>query len=159
MHKTAFFTNQKVQLGEAVFKCSLLNVLFSFLAPSGENSMNTAANPFNSSSVVVSWSPPQNPQGVITRYVIFKYQPPSNTTAVRATEVPGSQSQGVVVELMPYTQYKFTVRACNSYDCSGHSPQALARTHPAGMLYKAAIFSPTVFVSGHKYEKGICFFI
>ena len=107
--------------------------LVSFSAPLGENSMNPAANPFNSSAVVVSWSPPQTPQGNITRYVIYKYDPPSNTTAVNATEVPGSQMQGVVFELEPYTQYKFTVRACNSYGCSRHSPGALARTHPAGM--------------------------
>ena len=98
----------------------------------GQNAMNTGASPFNSSAVVVSWSPPQTPQGIISRYVIYKYQPPSNTTAVRATEVVGSQRQGVVVELKPYTEYKFTVRACNSFDCSGHSPAAFTRTHPVG---------------------------
>ena len=95
--------------------------------------MNPSASPFNSSTVVVSWSPPQTPQGIITRYVIYKYQPPSNTTAVRATEVPGSQRQGMVVELKPYTDYKFTVKACNSYDCSSHSPAALVRTKASGM--------------------------
>lgn len=103
------------------------------LAPLGENVMNTGANAFNSSAVIVSWSPPQTPQGVITRYVIYKYQPPSNSTAVMAVEVPGSERQGMVVGLQPYTQYKFTVTACNSFTCSGHSPQALARTLAAGM--------------------------
>ena len=95
--------------------------------------MNTGANAFNSNAVIVSWSPPQTPQGVITRYVIYKYQPPSNSTAVMAVEVPGSERQGMVVGLQPYTQYKFTVTACNSFTCSGHSPQALARTLAAGM--------------------------
>ena len=103
------------------------------LAPLGENVMNTGANAFNSSAVIVSWSPPQTPQGVIFRYVIYKYQPPSNSTAVMAVEVPGSERQGMVVGLQPYTQYKFTVTACNSFACSGHSPQALARTLAAGM--------------------------
>ena len=111
-------------------------LLVSFPAPLGENSMNPSASPFNSSAVVVSWSPPQTPQGIISSYVIYKYHPPSNTTAVRATEVSGSQLQGVVVELKPYTQYKFTVIACNSFDCSRHSPEALARTRPAGMYTK-----------------------
>lgn len=108
---------------------------FNILAPLGENAMNVGASPFNSSSVAVSWSPPQTPQGVITRYIMYKYQPPSSPTAVRAAEVPGSQLQGVVAELTPYTEYKFTVKACNSFACSGHSPEALVQTPPAGMLY------------------------
>ena len=94
--------------------------------------MNPSASPFNSSAVLVSWSPPQNPQGIIIRYIIYKYHPPSNTTAVEATMVTGSQRQGMVDQLQPYTEYKFTVRACNSYDCSGHSAAALARTKPSG---------------------------
>jgi len=97
--------------------------------------MNVRASPFNSSSVVVSWSPPQTPQGVITHYIVYKYQPPSSPTAVRAAEVNGPQRQGAVAELTPYTEYKFTVKACNSFACSGHSPEALARTLSAGMLY------------------------
>ena len=94
--------------------------------------MNTRASPINSTAISVSWSPPQTPQGVIIRYVIFKYQPPSNATAVRSLEVPGSQRDGVIGDLRPYTQYKFTVIACNSYDCTRHSPEAHARTLPAG---------------------------
>ena len=97
--------------------------------------MNVLATPFNSSVVVVSWSPPQTPQGNITSYIVYKYQPPSSPTAVRAAEVPGSQLQGVVAELAPYTEYKFTVKACNSFACSGHSPEALAQTLPVGTLY------------------------
>lgn len=100
-----------------------------FSAPQGENAMNTRASPINSTAIHVSWSPPQTPRGVIVRYLIFIY----NTTAVKAGEVPGSQMYGVVANLMPYTQYKFTVKACNSYDCTGHSPDAFARTLPAGM--------------------------
>lgn len=100
-----------------------------FSAPQGENAMNTRASPINSTAIQVSWSPPQTPRGVIVRYLIFIY----NTTAVKAGEVPGSQMYGVVANLMPYTQYKFTVKACNSYDCTGHSPDAFARTLPAGM--------------------------
>lgn len=107
-------------------------LVFSLLAPLGESAMNPSASPFNSSAVLVSWSPPQNPQGIITRYIIYKYQPPSNTTAVEATMVTGSQRQGMVDQLQPYTEYKFTVRACNSYDCSGHSAAVLARTKPSG---------------------------
>ena len=103
------------------------------LAPLGENAMIVGAIPLNSSSVLVTWSPPLTPQGVITSYVVYKYQPPSSPTAVRAAEVPGSQWQGVVAELTPYTEYKFTVKACNSFACSGHSPEALAQTLPTGM--------------------------
>lgn len=110
----------------------LRHLFFSFLAPLGESAMNPSASPFNSSAVLVSWSPPQNPQGIITRYIIYKYQPPSNATAVEATVVTGSQRQGMVDQLQPYTEYKFTVRACNSYDCSGHSAAVLARTKPSG---------------------------
>ena len=113
-----------------------MTLSFNNLAPLGENAMNVGASAFSSSSVAVSWSPPQTPQGVITRYIVYKYQPPSSPTAVMAAEVNGSQLQGVVAELTPYTQYKFTVKACNSFACSGHSPEALARTLPAGMLYK-----------------------
>ena len=118
----------------------LYDTYFNILAPLGENAMNVGASPFNSSSVVVSWSPPQTPQGVITSYIVYKYQPPLSLTAVRAAEVPGSQRQGVVAELTPYTEYKFTVKACNSFACSGHSPEALARTLPAGMLNKIIYF-------------------
>ena len=114
--------------------------LINILAPLGESAMNVGASPFNSSSVVVSWGPPQTPQGVITSYIVYKYQPPSSLTAVRAAEVPGSQRQGVVTELTPYTEYKFTVKACNSFACSGHSPEALAQTLPAGMLNKMIFF-------------------
>ena len=112
------------------------HISFNILAPLGENAMNVGASPFNSSSVVVSWSPPQTPQGVITSYIVYKYQPPPSPTAVRAAEVNGSQRQEVVAELTPYTEYKFTVKACNSFACSGHSPEALAQTLAAGMLYK-----------------------
>ena len=108
-------------------------IFFEILAPLGENAMNVGASPYNSTSVVVSWSPPQTPRGVITHYIMYKYQSTSSSTAVKAAEAPGSQRQGVVAELMPYTQYKFTVQACNSFACSGHSPVALARTLPAGM--------------------------
>lgn len=102
--------------------------------------MNVGASPFNSSSVVVSWSPPQTPQGVITSYIVYKYQPPSSPTAVRAADVNGSKRQEVVAELTPYTEYKFTVKACNSFACSGHSLEALAQTLAAGMLYKMIYF-------------------
>ena len=111
------------------------------LAPLGENSMNTGASAFNSTAVVVTWSPPQTPQGVILHYVIYKYQPPSSSAAVRAAEVPGSERQGVVAGLEPYTQYKVTVTACNSFACSGHSPQAIARTEAAGEWYKLLVWS------------------
>ena len=95
--------------------------------------MNPSASAFNSSAVLVSWNPVQTPQGIIIRYVIYKYHPPSNTTAMEATVVPGPQRQGMVEELHPYTEYKFTVRACNSYNCSGHSAAVLARTKPSGV--------------------------
>lgn len=95
--------------------------------------MNTGAHFLNSTAVIVSWSPPQIPQGVISRYVIYKCQPPSSSVAEIAVELPGSERQALVAGLQPYTQYKFTVTACNSIACSGQSPQALVRTSAASM--------------------------
>ena len=108
-------------------------VFNSYSAPLGENTMNTGAHFLNSTAVIVSWSPPQIPQGVISRYVIYKCQPPSSSVAVIAVELPGSERQTLVAGLQPYTQYKFTVTACNSFACSQQSPQALVRTSAASM--------------------------
>ena len=102
--------------------------------------MRPSARALNGSAVVLSWTSPQTPQGIISRYLIFKYQPPSNSTAIRVAEVPGTKLSGTVVELDPYTEYRFTVRACNGFGCSGHSPGATARTTSAGkkaLLVKA----------------------
>ena len=134
------FVLPDTRLDNAADSVTVWHTYFNILAPLGENAMNVGASPFNSSSVVVSWSPPQTPQGVITSYIVYKYQPPSSRIAVRAAEVNGPQRQGVVAELTPYTEYKFTVEACNSFACSGHSPEALARTLPAGMLNKIIYF-------------------
>lgn len=94
--------------------------------------MSPSSSPANSSTVLVSWNEPANPQGVIIRYVIYKYEPPAYSPAMMVREVDGMHRQAGITGLKAYTVYKFTVKACNSFDCTGHSPDTSTKTKPAG---------------------------
>ncbi|XP_048585709.1 usherin isoform X2 [Nematostella vectensis] len=97
--------------------------------PSGESAMSPSASPASSSSVQVTWSPPQTPNGIIERYIVKTYSPPAHNIVAKQQEVNVTSLE--VVGLRPYSDYKFTVSACNSYACTGPSSQASARTLPA----------------------------
>lgn len=90
--------------------------------------MQPKATAFSSTSIKVTWSPPSSPKGVIVKYIVKVVQP------VRTVENNGSELSLVVTGLSPYTMYKFTVVACNSYRCTGESGETDAiRTVAAGM--------------------------
>ena len=64
----------------------------------------------NASSVSLSWSPPLTPYGIIVSYTILA-QPDSNYSTNTTTIVVGPVSSAIVEELLPNTNYNFSVAA------------------------------------------------
>ncbi|XP_056624652.1 usherin [Triplophysa dalaica] len=83
----------------------------------------------------VSWSPPSQPNGVITHYNIYQnYQLSAN--------VSGNSSDHTLSQLAPYQQYTIQVEACTAAGCSLsaesqsiHTPPAPPEDVPAPKLY------------------------
>ncbi|TWW67416.1 Usherin Usher syndrome type IIa protein [Takifugu flavidus] len=74
--------------------------------------------PTGAYSAHLKWSPPQQPNGVISRHrlVYRKHQqdPTLNSTAVAALTVEGSIFEATIYGLEPYSQYSLQVEALNS---------------------------------------------
>lgn len=78
-------------------------------------------------SLQVLWSPPANPNGVITNYRLYL----GNYVVYE-----GLNLQAMVRRLQPFTNYTFTLEACNSAGCTKGDPQVLvtADVAPQGQM-------------------------
>lgn len=91
--------------------------------------MQPKAIAVSSTSIKVTWSPPTSPRGVIVKYIVKVVK------TAKSVETTGNESSVDVTGLSPYTSYKFTVVACNSYRCTGESGETDAtRTVAAGEI-------------------------
>lgn len=62
-------------------------------------------------SVVVSWDPPQNRNGIIGKYVIWNYDKEIYVDKVSGTDT--SKRQITLAGIQPFTNYSLSVQACN----------------------------------------------
>lgn len=76
------------------------------------------ADPINATAVVVSWSPPSQPNGDITQYMLYV-----NGTVVFS----GLQLSYTVADLQPFTYYSYSISACTVRGC-GSSNQSTVQT-------------------------------
>ena len=98
--------------------------------PANISSLRSNKNPDglgDGKSLQVLWSPPANPNGVITNYVLYLgsyvvYQ--------------GLAEQTIIRRLLPFTNYTFILEACNSAGCTKGDPQILitAEIPPQGQM-------------------------
>ena len=98
--------------------------------PANISSLRTNRDPDgrgDGTSLQVLWSPPLNPNGVITNYVLY---------LGRDMVYQGLLLQTVIRRLTPYTNYTFTLEVCNSAGCTRGDPQILitAEVLPQGQM-------------------------
>uniref|UniRef100_A0A671RF78 Usherin-like n=1 Tax=Sinocyclocheilus anshuiensis TaxID=1608454 RepID=A0A671RF78_9TELE len=75
-------------------------------------------------SASVSWSPPSQPNGIITHYNIYQNHQLSVC-------VPGNSTSHTLSQLAPYQQYTIEVEACTAAGCTLSSQSHTIRTPPA----------------------------
>ncbi|KTF72223.1 hypothetical protein cypCar_00044246 [Cyprinus carpio] len=75
-------------------------------------------------SASVSWSPPSQPNGIITHYNIYQNQQLS-------VSVLGNSTSHTLSQLTPYQQYTIVVEACTAAGCTLSSESYTIRTPPA----------------------------
>ena len=110
-----------------------------FTGPTGAQAISPTSAELNSSAVLLTWSAPVTPNGLIARYEVYRYDPPSYAVPVKVVTV--GENQTAVGGLRPYTAYRFTVRACNSFACTGHSGFTETRTRASGKRRTGWTFS------------------
>ena len=76
------------------------------------------ADPINSTAILVTWSPPTQPNGDIIRYMLYQ-----NGTLV----FNGSALAYTVTNLQPFTYYSYSISACTVRGC-GSSNQSTIQT-------------------------------
>ena len=105
------------------------------LAPSGSEYISPRPTVVYSRSISISWSPPRYPNGIIIRYEVYRYEMANLATPILSSSTDGSKRNSVVTGLQPYTEYQFTVTACNSEGCTSHSIRTTARTFADGKKF------------------------
>ena len=102
---------------------------FFFLALQGPSApRNLSAQSVNSKEILVSWVAPVNPNGRIKYRLSF-----NNRTQPSKLVYDGNDTQHVVSNLKPYTQYNFSVVAYNvKYNLSSATVDTLETTAQAG---------------------------
>ena len=90
------------------------------------------SDPINATAVLVSWSPPSQPNGDITLYMLYQ-----NGTLLTS----GLQLSFTVTNLQPFTYYSYSISACTMRGC-GSSNQSTVQTLegvPTGYVQPAVI--------------------
>ncbi len=114
-----------------------------FSVPSGAEYISPRAVATSSTSLNISWYRPRYPNGIITRYDIYRYESSDLSTAILTASSSGAGLSSVVNGLKPYTSYQISVKACNSKGCTGFSSRATISTLADGKIL--------IFLL-HKYE-------
>ena len=76
------------------------------------------ADPLNATAILVTWSPPTQPNGDITRYMLYQ-----NGTLVFS----GLELTHTATDLQPFTFYSYSISACTERGC-GSSNQSTIQT-------------------------------
>lgn len=83
----------------------------------------------SSTEIMVQWSEPITPNGVITEYRIYILGPEYNIfTLIHTAQLPGSE---IISGLTPFSQYSFTTLVCTSVGCTS-SGTTMATTSESG---------------------------
>ena len=80
--------------------------------PEGFDDSSVQASPLTSTSIRVSWTEPQLPNGIILHYRVVVSDDSTSVEIVR------SDLSTDVTNLQPFTEYSVTVNACNSIGCA-----------------------------------------
>ena len=90
------------------------------------------ADPINATAVLVTWSPPSQPNGDIIQYMLYQ-----NGTLVFS----GLQLSYMIANIQPFTYYSYSISACTMRGC-GSSNQSTIQTFegvPVGYVQPSAI--------------------
>ena len=110
------------------------NIFFFFAAPSGPP-LNVALTDITSTSMIVSWDSPVEPNGKIVGYEVIYYEKDNQVTNI--TNVPGQRY--TIEKLKPFRIYRISV-ACKS--SGGIGPYSVAienQTLPGGESFTCII--------------------
>ena len=120
---------------------NILYYCFNISVPAGQEYISPRIQSVLSTTVNVTWSPPRFPNGLLTRYEVYRYDPTDLTRPNLATSTLGTMLNALVTGLAPYTDYQISIRACNSKGCTGHSSRASFQTLPDGKIFYYATVS------------------
>ena len=120
---------------------NILYYCFNISVPAGQEYISPRTQSVLSTTVNVTWSPPRFPNGLLTRYEVYRYDPTDLTRPNLATSTLGTMLNALVTGLAPYTNYQISIRACNSKGCTGHSSRASFQTLPDGKIFYHATVS------------------
>ena len=119
---------------QALICSSGLTIFFFFAAPSGPP-LNVALTDITSTSMIVSWDSPVEPNGKIVGYEVIYYEKDNQVTNI--TNVPGQRY--TIEKLKPFRIYRISV-ACKS--SGGIGPYSVAienQTLPGGESFTCII--------------------
>ena len=122
-----------------------VNLQYLYVGPTRPQHVNVSA--INSTSLYVTWQPPQEKNGKILRYVIYYRGAKSDIEFLIITTA--SEQQKVITNLKPYTNYSVQVVANTSFGYGNRSEEQVVSTSEAG------VFSLLIFTNVSIYSK--CF--
>ena len=76
-------------------------------------------------TLIVTWDPPSNPEGIITTYMVIY----NTNTVITAS----NDTTYTITGLDPYTNYSVTVIACTDNDCGDESEAVIGTTEEEGV--------------------------
>ena len=123
-----------------------------YLGPTGSSSIQPTAISYNSTCMHLTWNEPGQPNGIIKRYEVYRYEKPNFVNPILTTSTIGTVRRTTIFNLLSYTQYQFSVKACNVIACTTHSVKIVATTKasaPIGQSFPIATIynSSTVVLS------------
>jgi hypothetical protein len=110
---------------------------FAYAAPSSPRNLTLWAK--NSTTMSVSWLPPENENGIIIQYAIHVREQGVNSNE-RLVNVPGETTSTLVNVLKPYTNYTFRIRARTSAGWGNFSENRTERTDVGCMYISLLLF-------------------
>lgn len=123
--------------------------------PSGEEYISPRIGSLSSRSANVTWYMPRYPNGIITRYEVYRYEQTDLSKPILSTSSLGTMLYALVTGLQPYSSYQFSVRACNAIGCTGYSSRVTTQTLPDGTLtYLSYAGVPHIFLRSCCYYEG-----
>ena len=95
-----------------LFSLSLVEIILSYhFSPAPSAPLEVVATNTSSTSIMVVWSPPAIPRGIITSYTITYYVTSAGENNSSTEETDTDATNGAVDGLMKFTQYSLYVQA------------------------------------------------
>ena len=94
-----------------LFSLSFDEILSYHLSPAPTSPLEVVATNTSSTSIMVDWSPPAIPRGIITSYFITYYVTSAGENSSRTEVIVTDATNGTVDGLMKFTQYSLYVQA------------------------------------------------